>query len=198
MSDSRRDFESVKTILTIWGFGLIFTLVSGLYVERPMVLDGEIIYCGFPFRWLEISRSTWFPNSPWHYNFLWFWFVIDLSLYVILVLATTAIYDKTLRDVNKPRLYKTFFLAISIGFVILYQVPSLLSQITYALGIWSYTFPQFWRYLFGELTVVYAWSLKKYRETTREHRNAILMVAIAILAIFLLDNIVDFHLLLSR
>lgn len=81
------------TVLAFAGIcgGLFLTLLSVLYTVKPLVVDAEIMYFGFPFTWLEAGRSTWIPKPPqsWQYNFLWYGFVADFILYGLLSTAIT-------------------------------------------------------------------------------------------------------------
>jgi len=73
--------------------GLFFTLLSGLYIKKPLIVDAEIIYFGFPLAWLEAGRSTWMPKSSrWHYYFFWQGFITDFIIYGLLTAAAFYIY----------------------------------------------------------------------------------------------------------
>ena len=74
--------------------GLFLTLLSGFYAVKPRILDAEIIYFGFPFAWLEAGRSTWAPppSSSWHYVFIWRHFIIDFTIYGVLVFLAVYFY----------------------------------------------------------------------------------------------------------
>jgi hypothetical protein len=74
--------------------GLFLTLLSGFYTVKPLISDAEIIYFGFPFAWLEASRSTWNPppSSRWRYLFSWQEFAADFTIYGILVFAAIYLY----------------------------------------------------------------------------------------------------------
>jgi len=76
--------------------GLFFTLLSGLYIVKPFVMDAEIIYFGFPFAWLEAGRSTWVPNSRWHYYFFWQSFILNFIIYGLLTAAALYLYFITI------------------------------------------------------------------------------------------------------
>jgi len=85
---------------TIWaaasvGGGLLLTLLSGLYMEKPFILDAEIIFFGFPFPWLEAGRSTWKQQLSWSYLFLWQGFISDLIIYGLLTAAIVWLYFTT-------------------------------------------------------------------------------------------------------
>jgi len=85
------------------GGGILFTLLSGLYIVKPFILDAEIAYFGFPIAWLEATRSTWVPKPPllWHYSFLWHGFIIDFVIYGLLAATATGIYLTPLRKIKK-------------------------------------------------------------------------------------------------
>jgi len=93
-----------STILTAssLGGGLFLTFLSGLYIVKPFVLDAEIIYFGFPLPWLEAARSTWVPQMPWRYLFLWDGFIADFIMYGLLVATAVGIYFMSLLKRKKP------------------------------------------------------------------------------------------------
>jgi len=82
--------------LTVAGIsgGLFLTLLSGLYMVKPLVMDAEIIYFGFPFQWLEAGRSTWIPKPPlsWQYYFFLHNFIIDFLIYGLLTAVAIYLY----------------------------------------------------------------------------------------------------------
>jgi len=74
------------------GGGLLLTFISGLYVVKPFVLDGEMIYFGFPLAWSEAARKGLLVIGPWHHYFLWQGFIIDFLLYGLLIAVATRVY----------------------------------------------------------------------------------------------------------
>ena len=65
--------------------GLFLTVLSGVYVVKPLVMDAEIVYFGFPFAWFEAGRAGLFFVGPWHYYFVWQNFIADFIIYGLLV-----------------------------------------------------------------------------------------------------------------
>jgi len=65
--------------------GLLLTLLSGLFVVKPLVMDAEIIYFGFPFAWFQAGRGGLFYIGPWHCYFVWQSFVADFVMYGLLI-----------------------------------------------------------------------------------------------------------------
>jgi len=86
--------QRLSTILVLisTGGGLLLTLISGLYIVKPLILDGEIVHSGFPLAWFEATRKGLFMIGPWRYYFLWQGFTIDFLLYGLLIAATTRVY----------------------------------------------------------------------------------------------------------
>jgi hypothetical protein len=84
----------LSTILALIsaGGGLLLTLISGLYIVKPFILDGEIVHFGFPLAWFEATRKGLFVIGPWSYHFLWQGFTIDFLLYGLLIAAATWVY----------------------------------------------------------------------------------------------------------
>ena len=72
---------------TVMG-GVALVLASGLYQVKPVIMDAEEIYYGFPFVWLKAFRGTWMTVTPWNYNVQWFGLVGDLALYSWVVFIT--------------------------------------------------------------------------------------------------------------
>lgn len=90
-------YPRLPLVLTLSGVcgGLFFTLASGLYTVRPLVLDAEFIYFGFPFTWFQAGRSLWMPRPPpWQYQFLWPGFVADFITFGLLTTAAVFFYFK--------------------------------------------------------------------------------------------------------
>jgi hypothetical protein len=95
----------VLTVVGISG-GLFLTLLSGLYIVKPLVEDAEIIHFGFPFSWLEATRSTWGfpqPSLSWHYSFFWQNFISDFLIYGLLTEVAVYLYFMT---ITRPRFSK--------------------------------------------------------------------------------------------
>jgi len=90
-------------ILTVAGIGggLFLTLLSGLYTEKPFILDAVIIYFGFPCTWFQAGRSTWVPNSRWYYCFFWQGFLVDFMIYGLLTTLAVYFYFRTASSVRK-------------------------------------------------------------------------------------------------
>lgn len=163
----------------ILAIALVFTFVSGLYIVVPMVVDATIINFGFPFRWFEAIRGefTW-PYGPWHFTFLWYGFVFDFLIYGLLATIAVGIHEKKLKYVIKPNIQRTFFWISIVALVIClwFLIWGLVRILNFVLlpaiqgtGIpwttWSlYGVQNFVRFLAGELTVVFTWSLIKYRK----------------------------------
>jgi len=147
----------------------IFTLLSGLYIVYPRnIMDAEKRQFGFPFSWLTAIRSTWSLNMPWHFDFLWNWFIADFAMYGIVATIAMGIYEKTLKRVSKPNAYRIFFLSSSVILVVCCWVIILwvllcdfrwisILEIDTALGIWSGL-----RFLLGVIAIIFAWFLIKY------------------------------------
>jgi hypothetical protein len=74
------------------GGGLLLTFISGLYVVKPFVPDGEMVYFGFPLAWFEAARKGLLVIGPWHHCFLWQGFIIDFLLYGLLIAVATRVY----------------------------------------------------------------------------------------------------------
>jgi len=96
-------WSTILAVASVSG-GLFLTLLSGLYVVKPLVMDAEIVYFGFPLAWLEAGRSTWMPKPPlsWHYFFLWDGFIIDFLIYGLFVTTVMGIYFVSLPKRKKP------------------------------------------------------------------------------------------------
>lgn len=65
--------------------GVALTFASGLHQIKPVIMDAQEIYYGFPFVWLKAFRGTWMTVTPWHYNVQWLGLVGDLALYLWVV-----------------------------------------------------------------------------------------------------------------
>lgn len=81
-------FYGLPVVLTAFAGvsgGLFLTLLSGLYVVKPLVMDAEIIYFGFPFAWFQAGRGGLFFIGPWHYYFIWQNFIADFMIYGLLI-----------------------------------------------------------------------------------------------------------------
>lgn len=84
-----------SVILTVAGIsgGLFLTLLSGLYTVKPLVIDAEVIYFGFPSAWLEAGRKGLLViETNWHYSFIWQGFITDFIIYGLLTAATVYLY----------------------------------------------------------------------------------------------------------
>lgn len=75
----RRKLGVLMVTTIIGGVGLAFA--SGLHQIRPVIMDAQEIYYGFPFVWLKAFRGTWMTVTPWRYNIQWFGLIGDLALY---------------------------------------------------------------------------------------------------------------------
>jgi len=145
----------------------IFTLLSGLYIVRNLRMeDAEERQFGFPFSWLTAIRSTWSLNMPWHFDFVWNWFIVDFAIYGIIATIALGIYEETLKRVSKPKIYRTFFLASSVFLIIccwalalsflLFDFRFIVMYDT-AYKIWSGI-----RFLLGIAIAISTWFLIKY------------------------------------
>jgi len=74
------------------GGGLVFTALSGFYTVKPMVIDGEVVYFGFPFAWFEASRKGLMVIGPWVYRFVWQNFAADFVVYGLLASGFVYLY----------------------------------------------------------------------------------------------------------
>lgn len=93
-------FHRLPTVLTTFAGvcgELFLTLLSGLYVVKPLIIDAEIIYFGFPFAWFEAGRGGLFYITPWVYTFVWQNFVADFMIYGLLVSGIAYLYFGKLR-----------------------------------------------------------------------------------------------------
>lgn len=91
-------FYRWSVILTVAGIsgGLFLTLLSGLYTVKPLVIDGEIIYFGFPLAWFAAGRKGLLVIGPWRYAFIWHGFIIDFVIYGMLTAAAIYLYFITI------------------------------------------------------------------------------------------------------
>jgi len=96
-------FYGLPMVLTAFagvGGGLFLTLLSGLYVVKPLVMDGDIIYFGFPFAWFQAGRKGLLVIGPWHYYFAWQNFVADFVIYGLLISGAVYLYFAKTRHVR--------------------------------------------------------------------------------------------------
>ena len=68
--------------------GVALTCASGLHQIKPVIMDAQEIYYGFPFVWFKAFRGTWMIVTPWHYKVQWFGLIGDLALYSWTVFIT--------------------------------------------------------------------------------------------------------------
>jgi len=92
LSTMAADYRSTLTYIIV---ALILTLGSGLYIVKPPMLDAEVVYFGFPFPWLTADRSLWLGPGPWQFTLMWFWFIGDFAIYILLVTTARGVYEKT-------------------------------------------------------------------------------------------------------
>jgi len=95
-------FYGLPVVLTAFAGvrgGLFLTLLSGLYVVKPLVMDAEIIYFGFPFAWFQAGRGGLFFIGPWHYYFIWQNFIADFMIYGLLISGAVYLYFARMRHV---------------------------------------------------------------------------------------------------
>ena len=79
--------------------GLFLTVLSGLYVVKPLVMDADMVYFGFPLAWFEAARGGLLYIGPWHYYFLWQNFIADFIIYGLLVGVAVYLYFARTRHV---------------------------------------------------------------------------------------------------
>ena len=79
------------------GGGLFLTLLSGLYIVKPLIIDAEMIYFGFPLAWFEAGRGGLLYFGPWVYSFFWQNFVVDFIIYGVLVSGVVCLYFARMR-----------------------------------------------------------------------------------------------------
>jgi hypothetical protein len=72
------------TALAGMGGGSFLTALSGLYAVKPLLMDAEMIYFGFPFAWYEAGRKGLLVIGPWVYRFVWQNFAADFVMYGLL------------------------------------------------------------------------------------------------------------------
>jgi hypothetical protein len=156
-------------ILNILIIAFVLTLVSGLYISYSRrSLDAQTVYLGFPFHWLDISRSTWFPNAPWHSTFRGDSFFADFLIYGAIVTIAMLIYERKLEHISKPELCRKFLwlsavlLVVVCWAVILWEssIP-LLSFLWNIMGYYDIG-KSFLRFLLGLMTIIFTWFLIKY------------------------------------
>ena len=156
-------------VLRIWIAAFFLTLVSGLYILRPLTLGTTELRLGFPFHWLVANRIA-VLEASWNFTFLWSWFIIDLAIYVLLITTAVVIYEKKLKLVSERNIYRISFLLFNVilvmcclGFIIwmllldfrLINIPEI-GYDTYS-GIWTWL-----RFLLGFMAVIVTWFLIKY------------------------------------
>jgi len=157
----------------IWISAFFLTLASGLYIVKPLILGAIELHLGFPAQWLMASRSV-LPGTPWRFNFLWKWFIVDLAIYILLITTAIWIYEKKLKPVNTHNIYRLSFLLLNIILVIcclVFIIWMLLldfgllnsSKIGYNiyLGIWTWL-----RFLLGFMATILTWFLIRYFKRT--------------------------------
>jgi FlaA1/EpsC-like NDP-sugar epimerase len=147
----------------------VLTLVSGLYISYSWwILDAEHFYFGFPFHWLVASRSTWFPNAPWHSTFRGDLFFADFLIYGLVATIAMSIYEKKLRHMEEPKMYRIFFSLSAVALVIcswvfIFWSSNLLRFFTSQFGSYfHFELESFLRFLLGVTTVIFTWFLIKY------------------------------------
>jgi hypothetical protein len=164
----------LENILHACIIAFILTLLSGLYSVSPLVVDAEYVCFGLPFQWLEASRSTWSrPPSPWKFNLLEHWFIMDFAIYGYLAAVFVGIYEKSVEKVGKPKIYKIFFWMSYVALV-----ACCFALIIWTFGLsgaffrefilsqfgWDYFFrvESFLRFLLAVTTIIFSWFLIKY------------------------------------
>jgi len=91
---------SVLTAFAGMGGGVFFTLLSGLYVVKPLLMDAEMIYFGFPFTWYEAGRTGKLIIGPWIYRLVWHNFLADFVIYGLLVSAVIYLYFASISKIK--------------------------------------------------------------------------------------------------
>jgi len=66
-----------------------------------LVIDGEIIYFGFPLAWLGAGRKGLLVIGTWHYYFIWLGFIIDFIIYGLLTGVAAYFYFITITACKK-------------------------------------------------------------------------------------------------
>ncbi len=160
-------------VLRIWIAAFFLTLVSGLYIVKPLMFGAVELRLGFPAQWLIASRSVLF-EVPWRFTFLWNWFIVDLAIYILVVTTATAIYEKKLKLISNRNIYRISFLVLNITLVIccwafiiwmllldfeLLNISRIGSDIYFGTWIWL-------RFLLGFMAVIVTWFLIKYFKRT--------------------------------
>ena len=180
MSEGISTLKSRRIFLNILVFAFLFTLVSGFYIEIPLILDAEIIRLGFPLHWLTAGRSTLWGIKTWQFFFLWYWFIVDLAIYGLLIAIAVVIYEKKLKDVSKLNIYRVIFRSSSLVLLICFYI--LVFQVLYyRQARFDFLDIAYWRfllyhiaeynllfYLIGETTVIFTWSFIKYRKQPKQ------------------------------
>ena len=80
--------------------GILLTFISGAYQVRLLVIDGELVYFGFPFTWLEGGRGKPLVITPWRYGIQWSGLILDTLVYSTIVFLASIIYFAR----RKPRM----------------------------------------------------------------------------------------------
>jgi len=159
--------------LRIWIVAFCLTLISGLFIIRKSLMFGSQFSFGFPSHWLTVTRSA-LSETPWHFNFLWNWFIIDLAIYVLLLTAIKVIYEKKLKPVSTRNIHRISFLLSNIALAIccwVFIIWMLLLDLGWAniskigydvyFGIWSWL-----RFLLGFTVALVTWFLiKNFKQT---------------------------------
>jgi hypothetical protein len=148
----------------------VLSVVSGLYIFQPWMLDAEYVYFGFPFQWLEAGRSRWgWPPGPWHFTFLWPGFIIDFLIYRAIVTIAMLIYERKLEHISKPELCRKFLWLSAVLLVVVCWAVILWdrSSIPFLSFLWNfmgnyYIGRSFLRFLLGLVTIIFTWFLIKY------------------------------------
>ncbi len=81
----------ILAVLSIGG-GLALTVVSGLYVVKPLVIDAEEVHFGFPLAWCEGAQGGPLKTTPWTFWFIYQNFIADFLLYGSFIAIATWIY----------------------------------------------------------------------------------------------------------
>jgi len=160
----------VENILVI---AIVLTLVSGLYISYSWwILDAEFVYFGFPFHWLVAGRSTWLPNTPWRFTFRGDSFFADFLIYGLVATIAMSIYERKLRHMEEPKMYRIFFSLSAVVLVICSWVfifwnsnllPFFYKNFTSQFGSYfHFELESFLRFLLGVTTIIFTWFLIKY------------------------------------
>lgn len=159
-------------VLRILVIAFILTLISGLYVVRPLVLDAIIVYLGFPFHWLIAHRGYFgYPPGPLKFDVSWGWFIVDFAIYGLLAATAMGIYEKTLKHVSKPKIYRFLselsyvYLVICCWAIIFWtlfrETMPLFVNLIWLRDIYS-SVEGWLRFLLGVMTIIFTWFLIKH------------------------------------